>query len=435
MRVAVVGGGVIGSSIAWRLARRGAAVRVFDDRTVSGAATSAAGGMLAPLAEAHHPGPFLDLSLESLRRYPDFVAEVEAETGLAVGYVRAGKLIVALSAAEEDDLAATHAGQAAAGASDPGEWITGAQARALETSLAPQARAAILIRDDHRVDNVALAAAIERAARTAGAESVPTRVTRLLSAGARAAGVETVDGEQIDADVVVVAAGAWSAALDGLPRALPIRPVRGQMLALRPSRPLFGRTLAGAHGYMVPRLDGRVIIGSTMEEVGFEASTTPEALAALRAGAVRLVPGLADSLRAGAWAGLRPATPDGKPILGPDPSMAGLFYATGHFRNGILLTPVTADAITASILGGPDVELSAWSITRFDDAHAGAHAATGTMETARAHATRAPDAGVQRHAGSEPDRTCDLCGATMYEVHCKLICPACGYKRDCTDLW
>jgi glycine oxidase len=188
------------------------------------------------------------------------------------------------------------------------------------------------------------------------------------------------------------------------------------MLALRPARPLFQRTLASAHGYMVPRPDGRVIIGSTMEEAGFDAATTPEALAGLRAGAIRLVPALAEAVHAGAWAGLRPATPDGLPVLGEDPDLAGLFYATGHFRNGILLAPITADAIAAAITGAVDVDLAPFAPARF--APAGP-----AIDSAR---TDAPP---------DEDRTCDLCGATMYAVHCKLICPACGYKRDCSDLW
>ncbi|HUF12331.1 MAG TPA: glycine oxidase ThiO [Longimicrobiales bacterium] len=427
-RVAIVGGGAIGCSIAWRLARRGASVRVIDDQVVAGAATRAAGGMLAPLAESHKAGPFLQLALESLRRYPDFVAELEAAAGIAVGYVRAGKVVAALSAAEEDDLASMHAWQSTtAGART--EWLSGEEARALEPALAPQVRAAVLITDDHRVDNVALGAALERAATLAGVDWIRKRASRLLEAGGRALGVETSDGERIEADVVVVAAGAWSGELEGLPRALPIRPVRGQMLALRPERPLFGRTIAGTRGYLVPRLDGRVIVGSTMEEAGFESKTTPDALAALRAGAVRLIPALAEAARAGAWAGLRPATPDGLPVLGPDPSMPGLSYATGHFRNGILLAPITADALAADILGDDaDVDLTPWSAGRFEPSP------TGTMEAGRAIDARDPANGGAADAAAA-DRLCDLCGSPMYEVHCKLICPSCGYKRDCTDLW
>jgi glycine oxidase len=422
-RVVVIGGGVIGASIAWRLARAGADVVVLEDRARAGAATLAAGGMLAPLAEAHAPGAFLDLGLDSLHRWPDFVAELEAETGLAVGYARAGKLIAALSAAEADDLAAAHAWQPRAGLTGT-EVLDGAHARGLEPALSPEVRAAVLIHDDHRVDNVALAEALERAARLAGARWLSSCATRLVTAGDRVSGIETAEREPVEADVVVLAAGAWSGQLAGLPRALPVRPVRGQMLALRPARPTFGRTLAGAACYIVPRPDGRVVVGSTMEEAGYDATTTPDGLANLRTAAVRLVPSLGDAARAGAWAGLRPATPDELPILGREPDVHGLVYATGHFRNGILLAPLTADAIAATILGTSDVDLSAYSAARFEGAAAG---------QSGGHQKRTPRVAQPEH--SETDRTCDLCGAQMYEVHCKLVCPACGYKRDCSDLW
>ncbi|HEX6588203.1 MAG TPA: glycine oxidase ThiO [Longimicrobiales bacterium] len=414
MKVAIIGGGVIGAGIAWRLAQRGADVVVIGDRTRPGVASIAAGGMLAPLAEAPHGGAYFALGLESLRRWPSFAAELESTTGHAIGYTAAGKLVAALSAAEAEALAATYTA-----ASEGVELIDGAAARRLEPSLSPDARAAIVIRDDHRVDNVAMHAALERAATLAGARFVAARATAIGSRAGRATGVVAGD-RTFDADVIVLAAGAWSGAIEGLPRPLPVRPVRGQMLALRPASPLFTRTLASAHAYMVPRPDGRVIVGSTMEEVGFDATTTPDALAGLRHAALRLVPALADAAHGGAWAGLRPATTDGLPVLGPDPELHGLVYATGHFRNGILLTPITADAIAAAVTGGDDVDVASFSPARF-----AARADDASNATASAHAD----------APSQLDRTCDLCGAQMYAVHCKLICPACGYKRDCSDLW
>ena len=430
MRVAVVGGGIIGAGIAWRLAQRGATVVVIDDAR-SGAATTAAGGMLAPLAEAHQPGVFLDLGLESLVRYPQFVAQLEETTGLATGYARAGKLIAALSAAEADDLAAAFAWwQRAEGVHV--ELIDAARARSLEPALSSEVRSAALIRDDHRVDNVLLAQALKRAATLAGATFLEASVSAVAERNGDVMGVEA-NGELIDAEVVVIATGAWSAGLDGLPRELPIRPVRGQMLALRPRVPLFGRTLAGTDAYVVPRADGRVIVGSTMEEVGFDTSTTPDALASLRAGALRLVPELADAARVGAWSGFRPATPDDLPVLGPDPTVSGLFYATGHFRNGILLAPVTADAVSAAIVGESDVDLAPYSIARFDGAST--TAASGVGRHASDTAVRVSSAAVPTERETATELTCDLCGSPMYEVHCKVICRSCGYKRDCSDLW
>ena len=411
MKVVVIGGGVIGAGIAWRLAARGVEVVVIGDRTRPGVASIAAGGMLAPLAEASDGGPYLHLGLESLRRWPAFASELETRTGRDIGYVRAGKLLAALTAAEAEALASTYSGTARGV-----ELLDGVRARGLEPALSPEVRAAVFIRDDHRVDNIGLHAALERAATLAGARFVAGRAVSVLSRAGRASGVAASAGTHA-ADVVVLAAGAWCATINGLPRSLPVRPVRGQMLALRPARPLFRLTLGSAHVYLVPRMDGRVVVGATMEETGFDASTTPEALAGLRAGALRIVPALADAAHAGAWAGLRPATPDGLPVLGEDPELPGLFYATGHYRNGILLTPVTADAVAASILGTDDVDLAPFAPARFDE---------GTAPRDDAPAAR---------ASAQSDRTCDLCGAPMYTVHCKVICPACGYKRDCSDLW
>lgn len=420
MRVVIVGGGIVGAGIAWRLAKRGVDVLLLDDRTRPGMATSAAAGMLAPLAEAHQPGPFLELGLESLERYPGFIADVEAETGYATGYARAGKLIAALTAAEADDLAAAFAWWLRAERVHV-ELIDAARAHTLEPALAPDVRAAVLIRDDHRVDNVQLAEALTRAATLAGARIIHDRAMHVTSSNGGVTGVQSVAG-YVEADAVVIAAGAWSGTLEGLPRVLPVRPVRGQMLALRPSRPLFARTLAGSDAYLVPRTDGRVIVGSTMEEAGYDATTTPDALGTLRTAAVRLVPALADAARAGAWAGFRPATPDDLPVLGPDPLLNGLYYATGHFRNGILLAPVTADAVSAAIVGESDIDLAPYSIARFD-------AASGVrLPPSESPAEVAPDP-------ASSDLTCDLCGSPMYEVHCKVICRSCGYKRDCTDLW
>ena len=423
MRVAIIGGGVIGSGIAWRLAQRGVDIVVIDDQTRPGAASRAAGGMLAPLAEAHRAGPFLDLGVESLRRYPTFVAELEAATGLAVGYARAGKLVAALSAGEVDDLQSTFSWWQNASSATT-EWLDGAQARRLEPAMSQDVRAAVLIRDDHRVDNVLLAAALSRAVSVAGGRTIAARATRVIERGGRVAGVEA-RGDMIDADVVVVSAGAWSGAIEGLPRELPVRPVRGQMLALKPARSAFGRTLASTEAYLVPRPDGRIIVGSTMEEAGFDAAYTPDALALLRAAAVRVVPELGEAARVGAWAGLRPATPDGLPVLGADARLPGLFYATGHFRNGILLAPVTADALAAAILGGSDFDLAAYSPARFE--------ASGDRHQASETATRS----ASDSSAPEPstELVCDLCGSPMYEVHCKVICRTCGYKRDCSDLW
>lgn len=449
--VLVIGGGVIGASIAWRLAQRGANVAVVDPGNTAGAATPAAGGMLSPLAEAHGPGAFLELGLESFRRYAGFVDELEDATGRDVAFEPAGKLMLALDDEAEATLEQGFEWPIRAGHAV--ERIDAAQARALEPAVAPDIRSAVLIRDDARVDNVLLFDAVLTAASATGVHFVQARVTGLLHGqGGAIAGATLDDGSTIEAATVVLAAGCWSAGIEGLPRPLPVEPVRGQMLALRPDHRLFQRTLATPGGYLVPRPDGRVIIGSTMEKAGFEPTTTAAGLSRLRALAARAVPGLRDLVEVDSWAGLRPGTGDGLPILGPDPVAPGLVYATAHLRNGILLAPVTADAIAALVDGTePPVGLRPFAVDRLRQQPGGqARDAPENGDSVAAHTTGggSPEADASRgrqrqgagppgagsaDAASRSDPACDVCGSPMYEVHCKLICPTCGYKRDCSD--
>lgn len=445
--VLLAGGGLIGCAVAWRLAQAGAIVAVADPGPADGVASTAAAGMLAPLAEAHEPGPFLDLALTSLAMYPQFVADVEAAAGIGVELVRQGKLVVATTAAQADALRAAYEWQLRAG--HDVRMLSAAQARDLEPHLTTAAHAAVLIRDDHRVDNVRLASALARAAARAGVHFLPHAVDEVLrDTTGRVAGVRLHGGETIEAEVVVVAAGCWSGRIAGLPAPLPIEPVRGQMLQLEPAQPLFRHTLAGPEGYLVPREDGRVIVGSTEEHVGFDASTTAEALDGLRDVAIALVPGLGDAPTTAAWAGLRPATPDGLPILGEDARMPGLVYATGHFRNGVLLTPVTAEVVASIAAGEPAPDgWDAFSVHRFGESKGAVDTEDrgtidrgpvdrGSLDGGHATPARSGDAGGRASRGAATPAagpTCDVCGGVMYEVHCKLVCPTCGFRRDCSD--
>jgi glycine oxidase len=238
----------------------------------------------------------------------------------------------------------------------------------------------VLVRRDHRVDNRRLGAALWAAAAKAGVRfHLGTAAVEIRTDGgatARVTGVRLEDGTSLTTDRVVVAAGAWSGQLRGLPRALPVRPVRGQMFAVRitgvpdpyaPIKPALHRTIMTEDCYIVPREGGTVVVGATVEEVGFAAGPTPRGIAGLLAAAARAVPALADLPLVETWAGFRPGTPDGLPILGADPDVAGLYYATGHYRNGILLTPATALLLADELSGrAPALPLDRFGIERFE---------------------------------------------------------------------
>src|SRR6266542_1136377 len=346
--VVVIGAGVQGSSVALRLAQAGRKVAVLE-RAVPGAeASSAAGGILSPGVEALEPGPFYALCRASLARYPDFVREVEALSGMAVGLRALGTLEVALDDDHAKILAARAEKILAHGL--PVEVLDDDALRRLEPALSPEARGALFFADEASLDPRALARAVYIAASRAGAAFVTGQVRRIVTEGGRAVGVEHEAG-RIDAAAVVLAAGSWSMQVEGngLPAGA-VRPVRGQIAVLDTRPPLLSRVVFSGHGYVVPRADGRILCGSTMEEVGFEKAVT--------AGGLRHV------LDVETWSNFRPASPDGEPILGPG-TVAGLFYATGHTRNGILLAPITADAIAAAILGTPPpVDLAPFSPAR-----------------------------------------------------------------------
>lgn len=251
------------------------------------------------------------------------------------------------------------------------EWLDPKEARAAEPALNPYLRAALRFPEDHQVDNRLLAEALRQAALAAGVRIRPGETaTAVLQEAGRVSGVVLASGERIAARTVVIAAGAASGKIAGLPAPLPVRPVHGQLLALRPATPLIRHVLDSPRIYLVPRSDGRVIVGATVEEVGFRSGVTAGGVHALLAAALELVPSLADAPLVESWSGHRPGTPDGKPVLGGDPELPGLIYATGHYRNGILLTPITALALADMILGrAPRHDLTPFGIERFRAAH------------------------------------------------------------------
>jgi glycine oxidase len=361
--VRVIGGGVMGCGIALRLAQAGARVTVLE-RSIPGAeASSAAGGILAPQKESEGPGPFLELCLRSRALYPDFARELEALSGVGVGYLPCGVLSVAFREADAAALASAVAWQRGLGLA--AELLSGEEARALEPALAPSALAAAHFPDDHQVDNRLLVRALTMAAARVGVQFRSGLVRGVLEEGGRAVGVD-VDGERLGGDAVVVAAGSWSGLVQGArlgPRA--VRPARGQMVQLQTRLPPSRRILFSPEGYLIPRADGRVIAGSTMEFVGYDKQVTAEGLARILAMALQLCPALGAAPVTESWAGFRPYTEDRLPILGEGP-LPGLFLATGHFRNGILLAPVTAELVSRLVLGEePGVDLRPFRFDRF----------------------------------------------------------------------
>ncbi|GGY52797.1 glycine oxidase ThiO [Streptomyces omiyaensis] len=373
--VLVVGGGVIGLVTAWRAALRGLDVAVVDPEPGGGAARVAA-GMLAAVTELHYgEETLLGLNLASAARYPAFVAELEEASGLDVGYRACGTLAVALDADDRAHLRELHALQTRCGLSS--EWLTGRECRRLEPMLAPGVRGGLRVDGDHQVDPRRLAAALLTACERAGVVFHRALAERLAVAGDRARGVVLRDGTELAAERTVLAAGSLSGRLAGVPPSAlpPVRPVKGQVLRLRiPAAyaPFLSRTVRavvrGSHVYLVPRENGELVVGATSEELGWDTTVTAGGVYELLRDAHELVPGLTELPLTETLAGLRPGSPDNAPLLGPS-ALPGLLLATGHYRNGVLLTPVTGDVMAEVLTTGvlPD-EARPFSPRRFPTA-------------------------------------------------------------------
>ena len=347
--VVVVGGGAVGLGVAWRCAVAGASVQLFDSSGGRGA-TWAAAGMLAPVTEVHYgEEALLKLNLQSAERYPAFVEELEDASGVDTGYRRSGTLMVALDSDENRALDELFRFQSGLGLEV--HRLTGRDARAEEPGLAPRVRGGILVPGDHQVDNRALLEALGAACRRAGVSVAIDEVTSIGLAGERAVSVAAAAAGTVACDVVVIAAGSWSGSIGGLPaRALPrVRPVKGQLVHLR-GAPLARHNVRGVDAYLVPRADGRLVVGATVEELGWDTTVTAGGVHELLRAAYELLPGTAELELTETIAGLRPGSPDNAPLIG-DTGVEGVLLATGHYRNGVLLTPVTADAIAAAVTG------------------------------------------------------------------------------------
>ncbi len=383
--VLIIGGGVIGLAIGWRAAQRGLRVAVADPDPGRGASHAAA-GMLTPIAEAAYAERELfELGQQSLARYPGFVAELADETGLAVGFRQTGTLLVGYDA---DDVAAINEHAILRETFGvPSQRLSGRECRKAEPLLGPSISGGLLVDDDASVDPRLLTEALLAAIQKAGAIHLRERAVRLLTAGgnpaggnpagsnpagsnpagsSRAAGAELADGSTVSAGQVVLSAGWASASLAGLPdgAAPPVRPVKGQIVRLRPTPAtlaagfppaLINRTVRGltqgSSVYLVPRDSGELVIGATQEEMGPDTTVTAGGVWQLLRDARAIVPGITELELTEAVAGLRPGTPDNAPVLGAS-DLPGLVIATGHFRSGVLLAPVTADLIADLLVTG-----------------------------------------------------------------------------------
>lgn len=363
-RVLIIGGGAIGLAIGWRLARAGCSVGVFDRGRVGHSASWASAGMLSPLSEAQfEEEALLRLGLKAMEVYPDFVRELEAETGCCVGYRRDGVLMVGITQDDLEYLKFRYRYQRDLGL--PVTYLSGAEAREKEPHLSAQVSAAVWCPGDHQVDNRQLTMALKRGVETAGGDIFErAEVDELLVDGTRVRGLRTRD-EVHTGDTVVLASGCWSRLLPGLPDCAkpPVRPVRGQIARLNMTPELalntmvwYSRVATSAVAYLVPKNNGHLVLGATSEEMGFDADVTAGGMFELLRAAWEVVPGIYDLPIVESMAGLRPGSRDDAPILGQTP-VEGLIMATGHYRKGILLTPLTALAIAEVILEGRTPEI------------------------------------------------------------------------------
>lgn len=353
--VCIVGGGVIGLAIGWELARQGKTVLLLERSQVGRAASWVSAGMLAPDAEIQFEEPELyQFSKESLRRWPDYAQALEAASGLSIDLRTEGALMVAPDRDSAEAYRRIYRFAKEQGLNVA--WLSGEEALALEPFLAPRLAGAIHAPETYQVDNRRLVEALRIAFEKAGGQIREQTPVVAIEPDVKRPVVRTAQGERIEAEVVILAAGAWSGEIEGLGWKPPLRPIKGQVIVLSIEPPFGLRyVVRGPDAYLVPKRDGRLIVGATMEEMGFDTRVTAGGLYRLLEGAWELVPGIYDLPVQEVLAGLRPGTRDNRPLLGY--GAPGTVLATGHYRHGILLTPITAQEIAHLVLTG---ETSDW---------------------------------------------------------------------------
>jgi glycine oxidase len=363
--VAIAGGGLIGGTIAFELARAGLDVGLFDRQQPGEGASWAAAGILSPAPENAGMIATVPLGRASLQLYPGFVGTVEEISGQSVGYRARGTLEALFSTDAQEKLSTIIALHHGIGLK--AEPVSAEDAREMEPALSPELEAAVFRPDEACIDNRALTRAVLSAAERSGVKLFSgSNVQSIAKNGGRCAGF-IVNGEKIESRWTVIAAGCSSAEIEGAAQYAPVRPAKGQMIALRRKDFSIERVLWSDHVYLVPRNDGRILAGATVEYVGFEKNVTAGGLEKILIAALQLAPALADAQIEETWAGLRPDSPDHLPIIGPT-DLEGLLIATGHFRSGILLAPVTAQLIREWItMQNVTVEWARFSPTRFGE--------------------------------------------------------------------
>ena len=362
-QVVVIGAGIVGCAIAYELARRGLSVRVIDRREVGQGATQASAGVLAPYIEAHSRRPLLELTTRSLDLYDEFVARIVEDSGAAVQYVRTGTLEIATGPTDMARLEGIHAACQARGIGV--ELLDAEAVREVEPQLAPAVQGGLIVESHGFIGASELTAALRRAAAAHGVSFQTSSATRVVRNGAGIR-VETA-ADALICESAIMAAGSWVGHVEIEGAApVPIRPVRGQLLHLGWPAPAFRRVVWAPNCYLVPWSDGSVLAGATSEEVGFDERATVAGVRELIEASRRIAPGVSKASFKEARVGLRPATPDELPVIGPSAAVPGLVYACGHFRSGILLAPLTAALIGDLVVDGRfDAALDITSPSRF----------------------------------------------------------------------